>query len=422
MEAESEPVFSEGKLVLRDPLPPFSLPYSATSAPRPVGPQWTGNSNPRLDGVVTGGRQEARFLLFWLLLAGESVWLTNIPKCVWGTITPQRTHFKGGLQGLWMLNPEKHIVIQSLRRVRLFATPWMAAGQASLSLSFTWSLCKFRSIESVMPSSHLILCCLLLLLPSVFPTSGSSPVCRWEQSERKAFPALTDGPKGQKGWAAKSDSLLWAAQVLGETNPPGPGIFRSSTTLEDLSLLSLFSWAILTPAPGPCGYEGVSGRCFQFEEKLSMGQKEETMSVCEPEWTRGEWGRAGRLQYAPAGSCGQPWSPDPHWYQSPWQRNEVKPESAIERRVGGLEGNQESSPALMPASGVSLGKSLSGSSTEKWGARLTRTCKASLVTQTVKNLPAKQETQVQSLGWEDPLEKGMATHSIILAWEIPWTE
>ena len=42
----------------------------------------------------------------------------------------------------------------------------------------------------------------------------------------------------------------------------------------------------------------------------------------------------------------------------------------------------------------------------------------SLVAQTVKNLPAMQETQVQSLGWEDPLEKGMATHSSILAWRI----
>ena len=42
--------------------------------------------------------------------------------------------------------------------------------------------------------------------------------------------------------------------------------------------------------------------------------------------------------------------------------------------------------------------------------------------QRVKNLPAMQETQVLSLGWEDPLEKGVATHSSILAWEIPWTE
>ena len=42
--------------------------------------------------------------------------------------------------------------------------------------------------------------------------------------------------------------------------------------------------------------------------------------------------------------------------------------------------------------------------------------------QTVKNLPAIQETWVRSLNWEDPLEKGMASHSSILAWRIPWTE
>ena len=63
-----------------------------------------------------------------------------------------------------------------------------------------------------------------------------------------------------------------------------------------------------------------------------------------------------------------------------------------------------------------------------WGERGTnisrryRASWASLVAQTVKNLPAMQETSVPSLGWEDPLEKGMATHSSILAWEIPWTE
>ena len=47
---------------------------------------------------------------------------------------------------------------------------------------------------------------------------------------------------------------------------------------------------------------------------------------------------------------------------------------------------------------------------------------ASLVAQTVKDLPAMQKTQVQSLGWEDPLEEEQATHSSILAWKIPWTE
>ena len=46
----------------------------------------------------------------------------------------------------------------------------------------------------------------------------------------------------------------------------------------------------------------------------------------------------------------------------------------------------------------------------------------SLLAQKVKNLPAMWETQVQSLGWEDALEKGVATHSRILAWRIPWTE
>ena len=46
---------------------------------------------------------------------------------------------------------------------------------------------------------------------------------------------------------------------------------------------------------------------------------------------------------------------------------------------------------------------------------------ASLVVQLVKNLPAMWETWVQALGWEDPLEKGKATHSSILAWRIPWT-
>ena len=47
---------------------------------------------------------------------------------------------------------------------------------------------------------------------------------------------------------------------------------------------------------------------------------------------------------------------------------------------------------------------------------------AFLVSQTEKNLPAMQETRVQSLGREDPLEKGIATHSSIIAWRIPWTE
>ena len=60
--------------------------------------------------------------------------------------------------------------VQSLSRVRLFATPWIAARQASLSISNSRSSLRLRSIKSVMPSSHLILCHLLLLLPPVPPS------------------------------------------------------------------------------------------------------------------------------------------------------------------------------------------------------------------------------------------------------------
>ena len=59
--------------------------------------------------------------------------------------------------------------IQSLNRVQLFATPWTAAHHASLSITNSQSLFKLMSIQSVMPPNHLILCCALLLLPSIFP-------------------------------------------------------------------------------------------------------------------------------------------------------------------------------------------------------------------------------------------------------------
>ena len=75
------------------------------------------------------------------------------------------------------------VVVQSPSRVWLFAIPWTAAYQASLSLTISWSLPKFMSIALVMPSSHLILWCPVPLLPSIFPSirvfSNEPAVSKW---------------------------------------------------------------------------------------------------------------------------------------------------------------------------------------------------------------------------------------------------
>ena len=94
--------------------------------------------------------------------------LVLMPKCNY-------LHFKSS---------EQFFVVQSLHCVWLFVTPLTAAHQASLSFTISRSLFKLRSIESVMPSNHLILCCPLLLLPSIFPSirvfSGESVLLiRW---------------------------------------------------------------------------------------------------------------------------------------------------------------------------------------------------------------------------------------------------
>ena len=63
-----------------------------------------------------------------------------------------------------------HLVVQSLSHVRLFATPWAAARQTSLSFTISWNLLKLMSLELVIPSNHLILWHPLFLLPSIFPS------------------------------------------------------------------------------------------------------------------------------------------------------------------------------------------------------------------------------------------------------------
>ena len=82
--------------------------------------------------------------------------------------------------------------VQSLSRVQLFATPWAAAPQASLSITNSQSLLKLMPIESEMPSNHLVLCHPLLLLPSIFPSiwvfsNESVPRIRWPKDWSFSF-------------------------------------------------------------------------------------------------------------------------------------------------------------------------------------------------------------------------------------------
>ena len=88
------------------------------------------------------------------------------------------------LKWAFLLNPFQFSSVQSLSCVQLFANPWTVAHQASLSITNSWSLPKLMSIESVMPSNHLILCRPLLLLPSILPSirvffNESSLCIRW---------------------------------------------------------------------------------------------------------------------------------------------------------------------------------------------------------------------------------------------------
>ena len=105
--------------------------------------------------------------------------------------------------------PEICFFFQSLSCVWLFVTPWTATHQASLSFTISWSLLKFMSIESVMPSNHLVLCCPLLLLPSIFPSIrvfSSEPAVhiRWRTVQNVAF--------AECPYRASQKSLLWGRE------------------------------------------------------------------------------------------------------------------------------------------------------------------------------------------------------------------
>ena len=104
----------------------------------------------------------------------------------------------------------EHVSAQSLSHVRLFATPPTAAGQASPSITNSWSSLRFISIESVMPSSHLILCRPLFLLPQSLPASESSPMNQcfsWGGQSTGVSALASFLPKKSQGWS--SEWTVW---------------------------------------------------------------------------------------------------------------------------------------------------------------------------------------------------------------------
>ena len=110
------------------------------------------------------------------------------------------------------------IVAQSPNHVRLFATPWTAARQASLSFTISQTLLKFMSVESVMPSHHLILCRPLLLLPSIFPSvrvfSSELALCiRWPKNW-----SFSISPSNEYSGLI-SFRIEWSAVLTGFSNP-----------------------------------------------------------------------------------------------------------------------------------------------------------------------------------------------------------
>ena len=110
------------------------------------------------------------------------------------------------------------VVVQSLCCVRLFATPWTAARQASLSFIISWSLLKLMSIESVMPPNHLLLCCLFSSCLQSFPASGSFPMNHLFASGGQSIGAsslASDLPVNIQDWSPLGLTVLISLQSKG---------------------------------------------------------------------------------------------------------------------------------------------------------------------------------------------------------------
>ena len=146
---------------------------------------------------------------------------------------------------------DKETSVQSLSHVRLFATPWIAAHQASLSITNSWISPKLMPIESVMPSSHLILCRPLLLLPPIPPSirvfsNESTLRMRWPKYWCFSFlPKNTQdwSPLEWTGWISLQSKGL--SRVFSNTTVQKHQIF--STQLSSQSNSHIHTWPLEKP-------------------------------------------------------------------------------------------------------------------------------------------------------------------------------
>ena len=127
-------------------------------------------------------------------------------------------------------------LLQSLSHIQLFETPWTAAHQAPLSSTISWSLIKLMPIKSVMPSNHLILCQLLLLLPSIFPStkvfSNESILCiKWQCIGASASVWVLS--MNIQGWFP----LIWTSLI--SLQPKGLSRVFSNTAVQNHQFLGI---------------------------------------------------------------------------------------------------------------------------------------------------------------------------------------
>ena len=144
--------------------------------------------------------------------------------------------------------------VQSLSRVLLFATPWTTARQASLSITNSWSLLRLMSIESVMPSNNLFLCCPHLLLPSIFPSIRVFQMSQFFPSCAQSIGVLASAsvlpvniqdwfPLGWTGWISLQSKDYWN-KIHGLPFKFGFTLFSKANS--EMQVSSLFTLSLLT--------------------------------------------------------------------------------------------------------------------------------------------------------------------------------